>query len=148
MSEADENAQAPEDVRVSNRDRRPTVHKSARANMPVSQQRSASVDPQIRGAEDPSAGGGRGFTYEWERQDAIIRQEIATVAAGGLANYVHEQTVPTLTWTIDHNLGFIPSVILLDGTGRVMVAEYQHPSVNRTVIVHGKPTAGTAYLRI
>lgn len=101
---------------------------------------------------DPAAGGGRGFYYEWEDRDQQLSQRIAEVAAGGGgggagASYTHHQTVPAAQWVIDHHLGFIPNVVILDGMGQQIIAEVRHPSDQTTVIVHSAPYTGTAYLR-
>lgn len=105
----------------------------------------------LRGADldisDPTAGGGRGFTYQWEESDAILEQQIQTVAAGGGISYTHHQTVPASTWVIDHHMNLIPNVVLLDSTGEQMIAEIRHPSDQTTVVVHSAPYTGTAYLR-
>jgi hypothetical protein len=96
---------------------------------------------------DPDAGGGRGFTYQWEEAAQDLHEEIQTVAAGGGVSYTHHQTVPAATWVIDHHMGLIPNVVLLDGSGQQMIAEIQFPSDQTTVIVHSAPYTGTAYLR-
>lgn len=96
---------------------------------------------------DPTAGGGRGFTYEWESTAKNLEQQIQVVAAGGGISYVHQQTVPAATWVIDHHMGLIPNVIILDASGQQMIAEIEHPSDQTTVVYHSAPYIGTAYLR-
>lgn len=96
---------------------------------------------------DPTAGGGRGFTYEWESKAQVLEEQIQTIAAGGVVSYVHHQTVPAATWVIDHHLSLIPNVILLDVSGQQLIAEVHHPSDQTTVINHSAPYVGTAYLR-
>lgn len=108
--------------------------------------------PSIRQLDtsDPGAGGGRGFWYEWELRDTELRQQIDDVAGGGGGgggSFTFTQTNPSSVWTIDHNLGFIPNVIVVDASGELVFSEVRHPSVNRTVVTHGMPFAGTAYLR-
>lgn len=106
----------------------------------------------LRGASDldtsdPTAGGGRSFRYEWEESDSVLEQQIQTIAAGGGISYTHHQTVPASTWVIDHHMGLIPNVVLLDNSGQQIIAEVQHPSDQTTVVVHSAPYSGTAYLR-
>ena len=105
----------------------------------------------LRGADldtsDPTAGGGRGFTYQWEASDAVLEQQIQTVAAGGGISYTHHQSVPASTWVIDHHMSLIPNVVLLDDSGEQMIAEVRHPSDQTTVVTHSAPYTGTAYLR-
>lgn len=105
----------------------------------------------LRGADldtnDPNAGGGRSFYYEWENKAADLEQQIQDVASGGGVSYVHHQTVPAAQWVIDHHMGLIPNVVILDATGTEMVSEIRYPSDQTVVVVHSKPYAGTAYLR-
>jgi len=65
--------------------------------------------------------------------------------AGGAA-YVHTQTTPSTTWTINHNLGYRPAVELLDTGSQEIDAEIAHPSVNQTVVTLNPATAGLARL--
>lgn len=96
---------------------------------------------------DPAAGGGRGFNYQWEDTATELHEEILAVAAGGGVSFTHHQTVPAATWVIDHHMGLIPTVVLLDGSGQQMFAEIQYPSDQTIVVVHSAPYTGTAYLR-
>lgn len=101
---------------------------------------------------DPTAGGGRGFYYQWETRASQLQQEIADVAAGGGGGtgggtFTFHQSSPSATWVIDHHLGFIPNVLILDGNGHQLIAEVQFPSDQTIVVVHSAPYAGTAYLR-
>jgi len=72
-------------------------------------------------------------------------QQIASLAATS-AGYIHTQSVPAETWTINHNLGFRPSVELLDSGGQEIDGAVSHPSVNQTVITLSPATAGLARL--
>lgn len=105
----------------------------------------------LRGADldvsDPVAGGGRGFRYQWEETVVDLERQIQGVAAGGGASYEHHQTVPAATWVIDHHLGLIPNIVILDVSGQQMIAEVRFPSDQTCVVVHSAPYAGTAYLR-
>ena len=65
--------------------------------------------------------------------------------AGGVA-YVHTQSTPSTTWTINHNLGFRPTVELLDAGSQEIDGEVAHPSVNQTVVTLNPATAGLARL--
>jgi hypothetical protein len=154
VSETDSVAQPPGE-RQTNRVRRFQPRKSSRATFPLIT--AAPVEEQIRGAEvlraadldvsDPSAGGGRGFTYQWEDTTQELHEEILTIAAGGGVSYTHHQTVPAATWVIDHHMGLIPNVVVLDDSGQQMITEIQFPSDQTTLVVHSAPYTGTAYLR-
>ena len=64
----------------------------------------------------------------------------------GGAGYVHTQATPAATWTINHNLGFRPSVELIDAGGAEFDAEIVHTSLNQTVVYLDEATAGIARL--
>lgn len=62
------------------------------------------------------------------------------------ATYVHTQASPAITWTINHNLGFRPSVELLDSGSQEIDGEIAHPTINQTVVTLNPATAGLARL--
>lgn len=64
----------------------------------------------------------------------------------GAGAYVFTQSSPATTWTINHNMGFRPSVELLDSGSQEIEGEVAHPSINQTVITLNPATAGVARL--
>lgn len=94
------------------------------------------------------AGAGSGTAAVMTTVDATI-QDIANFGGGGgsgTSAYVHQQSAPAGTWTINHNLGFRPSVELLDSGGQEIDGEVSHPTVNQTVVALSPATAGLARL--
>ena len=65
---------------------------------------------------------------------------------GGLSAFVHNQASASFTWTINHNLGYRPSVELFDAGSQEFDAEVTHPTVNQTVVNLSVSTAGFARL--
>ena len=65
---------------------------------------------------------------------------------GAGAAYVHTQASPATTWTINHNLGFRPSVELLDSGSQEIDGDIAHPTTNQTVVTLNPATAGLARL--
>jgi hypothetical protein len=65
---------------------------------------------------------------------------------GAGAAYVHTQASPATTWTINHNLGFRPSVELLDSGSQEIDGAIAHPTGNQTVVTLNPATAGLARL--
>jgi hypothetical protein len=65
---------------------------------------------------------------------------------GAGAGFVFTQPSSASTWTINHNLGFKPSVDVYDSGSQQIQAEVSHASVNQTVILLTAPTAGFARL--
>ena len=77
--------------------------------------------------------------------------ELAARPPGGAGNssaasYQHSQASPAVTWTINHNLGFRPSVSIVDTGGNEIEADVRHTGVNQLVIVFAIPLAGVARL--
>lgn len=66
-----------------------------------------------------------------------------TSYAGGI-NYVRQ--TPAFEWVITHNLGYFPSVSMVNESGEVVDASVTHPSVNVTVITFNRPVSGSARL--
>ncbi len=62
------------------------------------------------------------------------------------STHVHNQPLPAAVWTIDHNLGFWPDVIVYDTSGREAEGTVTNPSVNRTTLTFSAAFAGTARL--
>jgi hypothetical protein len=59
--------------------------------------------------------------------------------------YVHTQTVPLSTWTVSHNLGFIPNVTVVDDGGNVVEGSYSYPNPSTTVLLFNGVFSGKAY---
>lgn len=62
------------------------------------------------------------------------------------AAFVFVQSTPLATWVINHNLGFKPSVELLDQGGNEFDADVLHTSINQVVVYLSIPATGTARL--
>jgi hypothetical protein len=85
-----------------------------------------------------------------------VTQAIAIVNAGppgppgppgpSGAGYDFNQASPATTWTINHNLGYRPSVQMFTVGGLEVLGEIQHTSNNQTLISFNTAVAGTARL--
>jgi hypothetical protein len=60
--------------------------------------------------------------------------------------FEYVQAAPATTWTINHNLGFRPSVELLDAGSQEIDGDVAHPTVNQTVVTLNPASAGLARL--
>jgi hypothetical protein len=94
-----------------------------------------------------------------ETQKIIVdpaTQAIAIVSAGppgppgppgpSGTGYDFNQASPAITWTINHNLGYRPSVQMFTVGGLEVLGEIQHTSDNQTLITFNLAVAGTARL--
>jgi hypothetical protein len=66
--------------------------------------------------------------------------------SGGSSRYVHTQSSASTTWTINHNLGYRPSVELLNSGGVEVDGNVVHVSVNQVSVLFTVAIAGTALL--
>lgn len=77
---------------------------------------------------------------------AYARRNAAWEAAAGASGYVHAQASASATWTINHGLGYRPSVELLSAGGAEMIGEVVHPSTIQTLVYFVTPRTGSARL--
>lgn len=85
------------------------------------------------------ANGGTGAT---NAADARANLGIGT----GNYSYVHTQAVASSTWTINHNLGFYPSVTVVDSADNMVMGEVNYPNSNQVIVTFNGSFSGTAYL--
>jgi hypothetical protein len=62
------------------------------------------------------------------------------------SGYNHTQSSASTVWTINHNLGFIPTVQTVTVGGLEVMGEVQHTSANQTLVTFNTAIAGTARL--
>jgi len=60
--------------------------------------------------------------------------------------YTHTQAVSSATWTINHNLGFNPTAVVLDSAGTMCEGAFSYPTVNQMIITFSSAFTGTAYV--
>lgn len=63
-----------------------------------------------------------------------------------LVSYTHTQGVSDDVWTIEHNLGFYPSVSVFMSSGDIVEGAIEHQDVNNLTITFSVAISGTAYL--
>lgn len=62
------------------------------------------------------------------------------------ASYVHEQSSPSTTWNIQHNLDFFPAVTVVDSGGNDVVGSISYVNRDNLVITFSVEFGGKAYL--
>ena len=68
-----------------------------------------------------------------------------SVSRGVDKNYVHEQSSPSTTWTVNHNLNKRVSVSVVDSAGTVIICDVRYVSDNQVVLTFDAATSGNAY---
>ncbi len=70
----------------------------------------------------------------------------AYVDARADKTYIHYQLSSSSTWAIAHNLGKMPSVMVVDSADTVFVGEITYIDNNNLEITFASPFSGKAYL--
>lgn len=85
-----------------------------------------------------------------ERRVSVLEKVVGGVpAVSGV--YQHNQTHPSATWTVNHNLGYFPNVRVVDTGGNTIdgqIADVDNNSLTINFFLSGAPYAliGKAYL--
>jgi hypothetical protein len=69
-----------------------------------------------------------------------------TTALNASQDVVFTQQTPASIWTIEHNLGRYPTVLVIDSGGSQVIGDYSYPDLNTVVLTFSAPFAGQAYL--
>lgn len=72
--------------------------------------------------------------------------QCAGTPGAGWAQYTHTQGTPSATWTVVHNLGRHPSVMVVDTGDTVIMPDIHYDSLNQITLTFGSATSGKAYL--
>jgi hypothetical protein len=62
------------------------------------------------------------------------------------SKYEHTQSTAATVWTINHNLGFIPNVYTINGSGQEIEGKVTPVNTNTITITFSDPVSGVAYL--
>lgn len=76
----------------------------------------------------------------------VITPGVQGPSGAGGARYIHTQSSPSSTWTINHNLGYNPSITLLSTGGVEIEAGIIHSNLNQVLVSFVIPMTGTANL--
>jgi len=69
-----------------------------------------------------------------------------TLASASDKTFVHDQAVPSATWTITHNLGKFPSVSVVDTQKEIYWGNVEYINSNQLKVTFSSAFAGQAYL--
>src|SRR5262249_55070159 len=75
----------------------------------------------------------------------VLIQAAGTPGAGW-ASYTFTQSSPSVTWTVTHNLGRNPSVMVVDSGDTVVIPDVHYDSLNQLTVTFGSATSGKVYL--
>lgn len=63
-----------------------------------------------------------------------------------METFIYEQTTPSDTWTINHNLNKFPSVTIVDSQGYVIAGDVRYVDSNTIILTFTESVVGKAYL--
>lgn len=78
------------------------------------------------------------------QDDDYVSLEVLPDPLGAASAFQHMQPSPATVWTINHNLGFPPSVRAYSPGGREMLAEVLHSNLNQSLVYFDSPAGGFA----
>jgi hypothetical protein len=61
-------------------------------------------------------------------------------------SFIYEQVSASTTWSIVHNLNFVPNITVVDSAGTVVEGSYSYPNLTTVVLNFSNAFAGKAYL--
>ena len=83
--------------------------------------------------------------------DVWYNGEVWEVRGGGSLiepdkNFLFIQSIPSNTWTINHNLNKYPSVTVIDSAGTEVEGNVEHIDTNNTIIIFSGSFSGKAFI--
>lgn len=92
------------------------------------------------------------FIIQWNlpvSENDFVRNPVVVLQPADVTvadkHYEHTQAVASTTWTINHNLGKICSVVTVDSLGREWFGSVTHNSINQVVVEFAAAFGGKAY---
>ena len=79
------------------------------------------------------------------KQPAQNTLDIKGLKGGGDKNYVHTQSTPAASWTVSHNLGKRPAVVVVDSAEDVVYGDIQYIDDNTVTLTFSGAFSGKAY---
>lgn len=72
--------------------------------------------------------------------------EVVEITYSAIADYIHTQSIASINWTVNHNLGKYPSVTIVDSGGDFSFADITYADTNTLHIIFTAAVGGYAYL--
>ena len=66
--------------------------------------------------------------------------------SGGDLSYIHTQTTGAAVWTVTHNLGKYPSVMVVDMANTVLIPDVLYLDAASVRLTFGNPVSGKAFV--
>lgn len=76
---------------------------------------------------------------------ASAKQGPAGPTGTGDKHYAHDQMTPSASWTVTHNLGKFPAIMIVDSSGNVVEGNIQHVDTTQAILTFTSAFSGMAY---
>jgi hypothetical protein len=106
----------------------------------------AGPDRLARSPLSSSSGGSLVDFAAGTKEVFLTMSATALSSIGGDKTYTHDQVTPSALWSITHNLNKVPSITIVDSSGREVEGEVEHVNLNSVILSFGASFAGKAYL--
>ena len=84
--------------------------------------------------------------YENKFIDVKEFKKIQSTSGSGDKHYTHIQSIPSITWEINHNLNKYPTICVVDSAGSQVEGDVLQLNKNRIIITFSASFSGSAYL--
>jgi hypothetical protein len=110
------------------------------------QQTDISVQLRITRLEPASGFVERRFPVSFPRGSgqAAVHGSSGPSRVGASRHYVHEQRQASAVWTVNHNLGKVPAVTVVDTAGTEVIGDVRHVDENTALLTFSAPFSGKA----
>lgn len=82
----------------------------------------------------------------YAKVDGVWVEVVGSGVGAGAPSYTHVQGVAAAVWTITHDLGYMPSVTVVDSAHETVEGDVIYGPVGTISIIFSAAFAGTAYL--
>ena len=102
---------------------------------------------EINSGQGVSVGGIKTSTNSVAIKQPSVNVSVTGVIGGtGDAHYTHDQNSASSSWSVSHNLGKKPSVVVVDSADTVLYGHIEYTDLNNLTITLSAPTSGKAYI--
>ena len=101
---------------------------------------------EINSGQSVSVGGIKTSTNSVAIKQPSVNVSVTGVIATRDAHYTHDQNSASASWSVSHNLGKKPSVVVVDSADTVLYGHIEYTDLNNLTITLSAPTSGKAYI--
>lgn len=77
---------------------------------------------------------------------SLVTKQYVDAQIGSDKNYIHNQSIPSSIWSINHNLNKFPSITIVDSGGTEVEGDVDHVDQNNITVTFSASFSGKAYI--